>query len=209
MIQIITADNRHLFHHQLMEMHRQRKQVFIDQLRWPLEDIAGVEIDCFDCPEATYLVDINGATGEVAGSTRLLPTNRPHLLGDVFPYLCDDAPPSGDHIWEATRFCPAPDIPKGEPRRAFLARMIAAIIETALLFGIERVTFVAGAALAPSATRAGWNVTPLGSARRVGRDRLRAFAADIDCAGLRAVRAQNQIAAPATRFMSASIAKAA
>ena len=47
MIQIITRDNRRLFHHALMEMHRQRKQVFIDRMHWRLSESMGLEIDEF------------------------------------------------------------------------------------------------------------------------------------------------------------------
>jgi acyl-homoserine lactone synthase len=209
MIHIVTAENRHLFHHPLTEMHRQRKQVFIDELGWPLEEIAGVEIDRFDCPDAVYLVEINPPERRVSCSARLLPTDRPHLLGEVFPMLCESSPPTGPHVWEATRFCPAPSTPKGEPRRAQLARMIAAIMETSLLFGIDRVTFVASAALTPLASRAGWRVEALGPARRVARDRLQAFVATIDAPGLREVRARAGIAAPLTRFASSTVAHAA
>lgn len=208
MIHIITADNRHLFHHALAEMHRQRKQVFMDELGWPLDEIAGMELDRFDCPEAIYLIETKPC-GAITGSARLLPTTRPHLLSDVFPNLCNAPVPSGADVWEATRFCPAPEIAKGAPRRALLMRIIAAIIETALLFGIDRVTFVASRALTPLATQAGWRVTALGAAQRVGRDRLQAFVAEIDAAGLKAVRALNCIDGPLTRFLPAGPARAA
>jgi N-acyl-L-homoserine lactone synthetase len=209
MIHMITAENRHIFRHALMEMHRQRKSVFIDELKWRLEETAGVEIDAYDSAEAVYLIEAEGARAAVTGSARLLPTDRPHLLGDIFPHLCTEAPPRGANIWEATRFCPAPDTPKGAPRRDLLARMIAAIMEAALLFGIERVTFVANAGLAPLALNAGWNARALGPPQLRGRDRLTAIVADISAEGLRQVRIRGGIGAPLTRFAAGGIAQAA
>ncbi|MFT3727878.1 MAG: acyl-homoserine-lactone synthase [Terricaulis sp.] len=208
MIHIVTAENRHLYHHALMQMHQQRKRLFIDELKWPLAETAGIEIDDFDSPEVVYLLETESPRGGVTGSARLLPTDRPHLLGSAFSHLCTRAPPTGANVWEATRFCPAPDIGKGEERRQLLARMIAAIMETALLFGVDKVTFVANSALAPLALKAGWQVEPLGKAHRAGRDRVTAFVAHIDGEGLREVRLRNAIAKPLTRFLD-DVAKAA
>ncbi|MEQ1488961.1 MAG: acyl-homoserine-lactone synthase [Terricaulis sp.] len=209
MIHIITAENRRDYHHALMEMHRQRKEVFIDQMKWRLEESAGIEIDAYDCPEAIYLIEAAAPRAPVTGSARLLQTDRPHLLGDHFHFLCDAEPPAGPEVWEATRFCPAPDTGQGQPRHDMLARMIAGIMETALIFGIERVTFVANAALTPLAAKAGWDAQPLGAARRVGRDRLTAFVAAIDQRGLRRVRQRNDITTPVTRFLGGDLTQAA
>lgn len=209
MIHIITAENRPHFHHALMEMHRQRKAVFIDQLKWRLEDSAGLEIDAYDSVDAIYLIEADAPRAPISASARLLPTTRPHLLNEVFPYLCEEAPPTGPGVWEATRFCPAPDTPHGHQRRGMLGRVIAGIIETALLFGIEQVTYVADAGLAPLARKAGWSVRALGPGRGRGRNRLAAFAADIDAAGLRRVRALHGISGPLTRFMPGDVASAA
>lgn len=202
MIHIVTADNRQLYHHALMAMHQQRKRVFIDQLKWALDHTAGIEIDSFDSPDVVYLIEAQSPRSAVTGSTRLLPTDRPHLLGSVFAHLCSKTPPTGADVWEATRFCPSPELGKGDARRALLARMIAGIMETALLFGVSRVTFVANAALAPLATQAGWQVEALGKPHRAGRDRVSAFVAHIDADGLRQVRVRNGIAKPLTRFHS-------
>jgi len=209
MIHIITAENRRCYHHALMEMHRQRKHVFIDQMKWRLEESAGIEIDAYDCPEAIYLIEAAAPRAPVTGSARLLRTDRPHLMGDHFRFLCDGGLPSGADVWEATRFCPAPDTPAGQARHDLLARMIAAIMETALVFGVERVSFVANAALTPLAAKAGWDAQPLGAARRVGRDRLTAFVAAIDQRGLRRVRELNDIRTPVTRFFTGDVVAAA
>lgn len=208
MIQIITSENRTLFRQALTQMHLQRKRLFIDEMRWPLTEVAGLEIDQFDSEEAIYLIEF-GPRGEVLQSARLLPTTRPHLLSHVFPYLCADGAPTSPTIWEASRFCPAPATPKGEPRRALLGKMIAAILETGLIFGIERVTFVASAALTPLTLSAGWSVSALGQTRRAKRDRLTAFAAEISAEGLARVRAHYALQRPVTRHADPEFARAA
>jgi acyl-homoserine lactone synthase len=69
-----------------------------------------------------------------------------------------------------------------------LGRMIAGIMETALLFGVEQVTYVASAALAPMAEERGMGGARLGPPHAEGRDKIQAFAATIDAAGLKRVR---------------------
>lgn len=209
MIHIITAENRHLFRHALMEMHRQRKAVFIDELGWPLQAEAGIEIDAYDGEDVVYLIESDGPRACVGGSARLLPTVRGHLLQDVFADLCEEGVPRGAQIWEATRFCPSPELGRGEARQALLNRMIGAIMETGLLFGIEQVTFVASAALAPLAENAGWDVRALGPAKRRGRDKVRAFAASIDATGLKRVRDRAGVSGPLTRFTPGLVPQAA
>lgn len=209
MIYIVSQENRRRFHHLLTEMHRQRKRVFIDNLKWRLEESAGLEIDAYDSEDAIYLIEARTPTSDVSVSARLLPTTRPHLLSEQFPELCEEPLPAGSTVWEATRFCPAPDTPAGPPRREMLGRMIAGIMETALLFGIEQVTYVADAALAPMAQKVGWDVRPLGRPRGKGRDRIQAFAASIDGAGLKRVRDAFAIGGPLVRFVPAEVSRAA
>lgn len=199
MIHIVTHENRTYYHHALTQMHRQRHELFVENMGWPLASVAGLEIDAFDSHEAIYLIELD-AHGLVLQSARLIPSDRPHLLGAVFAELCSEGPPQSPTIWEASRFCPAPATPKGEARRAALRRMIAAILETGLLFGFEAVTFVASAALAPLARRAGWDVAPLGANGARRPDRLSAHIAEISSAGLARVRLAAGLDAPVTRF---------
>lgn len=200
MIHIVTAENRGAFRLPLLEMHRHRKAIFVDTLRWNVPVVEGLEIDAFDAPEAIYLLECPPAQTPLTGSLRLLPTERPHLLGDIFSDLCAGGPPRGPRIWEASRFCPSPLLEARSERHALFARMIAAILEAGLLFDIEAVTFVASAALAPLARDVGWSVRTLGPVRRRGREKIVAMQAEISIAGLRAVRARHAIAGPLARF---------
>lgn len=200
MIHIVTQENRPRYRPAILEMHRHRKEVFIDEMGWELFSHDGYEIDGYDTPHAIYLITCAQSFSPVFASARLLPTTGPHLLGDVFGHLCEGGPPRSDRIWEASRFCPAPQTPKGEPRRALLGGVIAGILETGLLFGVEEVVFVASAALAPIAIHIGWDARMLGEMQRHGKERVCAMAASITPEGLAKVRDRLNLPSPVTRF---------
>ncbi|ABQ71640.1 N-acyl-L-homoserine lactone synthetase-like protein (plasmid) [Rhizorhabdus wittichii RW1] len=61
------------------------------------------EIDQFDDAHARYLILADADQSHLA-SARLLPSQRRHLLADLFADLCDVAPPAGPDIWEITRW---------------------------------------------------------------------------------------------------------
>ena len=64
MIKIVTAENREKFARKLNAMFADRKQVFVDILKWDLPVTEGLyEIDQFDNDDAVYLlaIDENGA----------------------------------------------------------------------------------------------------------------------------------------------------
>lgn len=200
MIHIITSANRAEHLDLVRQMHVHRRIVFMEQLGWRLEAQDGLERDRFDTPEAIYLIETDISGAQVLQSARLLASLRPHLLSEVFSGLCIEGVPRGASIWEASRFCPAPSTPKGEARRRLLFRMIAAILETGLTCGIERITHVASAALAPLSMRAGWCVRPLGPPSRRGRDRVVALEAIVDREALERVRQLHALEAPLTRI---------
>lgn len=198
---LVTTENRDSYETALREMHAQRKQVFVDQMGWPLGCEGELEFDAFDTEAALYLLQF-GRDGALMASARLLNTDAPHLLDTVFPHLSDEDLPRGDSIWEATRFCPAPELGP-EARRALLGEIIAGILEAGLLYGMTQVTFVAGAALKPLALAAGWSARPLGKSHRYKRERVTACVASIDAAGLRRVRANYGLSAPLLRYQPA------
>lgn len=202
MMHLVTGENRQNYPRELRQMHAHRKQVFVDQLQWPLPCDGALEFDDFDSERAVYLLHVN-ALGKLSASARLLPTDQPHLLDTVFPHLCEGEIPRGRLIWEATRFCPAPDIQEPTARRALLGEIIAGILEAGLLFGMTEVTFVASGALKPLALASGWSARPLGPSQRYQRDRVTACIAAVDALGLRRVRDHYGLSAPLLRYSPA------
>ncbi|MFC5472757.1 acyl-homoserine-lactone synthase [Paraherbaspirillum soli] len=81
-----------------------RHKVFVETLGWALETKNGAEQDQFDRVDTVYVV-AQDDLGRVNGCARLLPTNRPYLLGEIFPQLLNGlSPPCTPDVWELSRF---------------------------------------------------------------------------------------------------------
>lgn len=201
MILIINAENRSLFESELIEMHRQRKAVFVDKYGWNVPVSGDLEVDGYDDESTTYLIAKPASSGvEVSASARLLPTDRAHLMADLFVAACAGDVPSGPSIWEVSRFCVNPHIASRRKRVELLWEMACGVMETALLYGVEKVTFVANAALLPLAMECGWSAVRLGPTLPDGDDEITAVAASITPDGLRAARGRLGVHGPVTRF---------
>lgn len=201
MIYIIDAENRALFDADLSIMHRHRKTTFVYGLRWPLPIIAGEERDAYDRDDTRYLIARERGTRPLRASARLLPTTAPHLMGDLFAHTCPGGPPAGDTVWEASRFCTAPQLARRQ-RLNLLWQVFCGILETALLHDIEQVTFTADRALLPLALGAGWRARTLGPSFADGSAALTAVGVEVDLPGLRTLRQRFAIAGPITRLVS-------
>jgi acyl-homoserine lactone synthase len=201
MILIINAENRSLFESELIEMHRQRKAVFVDGYGWNVPVRGDMEVDGYDGESTMYLIAKPGLAGaEVVASARLLPTVRAHLMADLFESACGGNVPSGPSIWEVSRFCVSPRVESRRKRVELLWEMACGVMETALLYGVEKVTFVANAALLPLAMQCGWSAVRLGPTLPDGNDEITAVAASITPEGLRATRSRLGVHGPVTRF---------
>ncbi len=88
----------------LFDIARYRYRVFVEHLGWRLHAAGPFELDEFDRRDTAYIAAID-AEGAVVGTARLLPTDRPYLLSEVFPQLMGDAPPPRSAaVWEVSRF---------------------------------------------------------------------------------------------------------
>lgn len=151
----------------LRAMYRARKEVFIDLLKWDLPVLAGeFEIDQFDDVDAEYLI-LLGCGGAHRASTRLLRTDRPHLLGDLYAHLCAGPVPVGSTVREITRFCLDRNQRAGE-RRAARNQLVSALADYALASGITAYTGVAEVEWFNQIRRFGWTCEPLGQPMRHG-----------------------------------------
>lgn len=163
----------------LRAMYESRKRVFVDLLRWHVPVIDGrFEIDQFDDEHAVYLILADG-DGRHFGSARLLDSSRPHILGDLFPQLCDEAVPVGAGTWEITRFCLDRDLRAGD-RRIVRDALVTALAEHALANGITRYTAIAGMGWVQQILSFGWECWPLGLGRDVDGETLAALEIRID-----------------------------
>ncbi|WP_164157375.1 acyl-homoserine-lactone synthase [Sandarakinorhabdus rubra] len=153
------ADPRHGLSSAML---RDRKTVLMDRLGWDLTSPDGLhELDAYDQADTLYLIIHQRQTGRHLGSVRLLPSTGPHLLGDVFPHLCEGGVPQGPDVWEITRLVTAPGLNRAEALQV-RRQLSIALFEHALAHGITRYTMVTHMPWLPSLLSIGWDAEPLG-----------------------------------------------
>lgn len=214
MLSIISDVNRHElvsgFPDLLAEMWRDRKRVFIDTLGWDVPVVDDVfEMDQFDNEHAVYLIVTDKARSRHLASVRLLPSCRAHILGDVFPQLCDGPVPRGNDVWEITRLCMSPAI--SPLRQAMMLRreLALGLVEYALANGIRRFTQVHLAAHLPQLLAVGWDCEPIGLPVDIDGQLLSASRIEINQATLDRLRAGAGVSRPMLVDMPPPLALAA
>ena len=147
-------------------MHADRKAVFVDRLKWDVPHDGAFEKDQYDTDQADYLILQDSESHQHHGSVRLLPSLGGHILGDVFPFLCDGPVPKGPRIREITRLVVSPSVRRSE-RMATRNMLGRAMIEFGLMTGIEKYTAVCEMGFLTQLLAAGWHIDPLGMPREV------------------------------------------
>lgn len=179
MINHVNARNMRLHEPALDAMFRDRKRIFVDILGWEVPVDGPYERDQFDNEHAEYLIVCDPVTREHFGSMRLLCTDRPNILGDLFPMLCEDEPPSDPAIWELTRLCLSPRL-RARDRLRVRNRLFTNLVEYALLNGIKAYTGVAHMSWYAQLLALGWRCTPLGLPQEVNGEIIAAAMAHIE-----------------------------
>lgn len=160
-------------------MFEARKRVFVDLLKWDVPVLNDrYEIDQFDTPHAHYLI-LTGDNVSHRASARLLRTDRAHILGELFPVLCDTDIPSGAHTREITRFCIEPTLSRND-RRIARNQLVTALVQHALAEGVTDYTAVANMAWYRQIAEFGWKCRALGAARHIGGECLLALHIEIN-----------------------------
>lgn len=125
------------------EIFRLRKKVFADQLNWDVPVRGELEIDAYDALDASYLVWCSDDRRTLYGCVRLMCTEGPTLLHDVFGATHDFSDDLvAQDIWEGTRMCVdddaiARDFPEMAQGHSFRLLLLA-LCEAALDHGISR-----------------------------------------------------------------------
>jgi N-acyl-L-homoserine lactone synthetase len=103
-INLIQGRDRQRFPSEIDQMHRLRKRVFHDRLKWDVSVIGEWEIDGYDAMDPLYVLSTNSDSKVTAG-LRLLPTTGPNMLNYTFPELLPWGRVITDpRIWESSRF---------------------------------------------------------------------------------------------------------
>jgi len=125
------------------------------------------KVDQFDTDRAIYLVAV-GASGEHRGSIRLLPSDGEHVLGSIFPDLCEGGVPRSPLIYEISRGCLSPRLRAAE-RLEVRNALTTAAVQFALRHRIAAFTCIADSGWLSQILSLGWDCRPLGLPRKIGR----------------------------------------
>ena len=188
-VKLIDSAARLVFSSELVQMHHDRKRVFVDQMGWQVGAPGSwLEIDQFDTDYTVYLVVCSPGDERHLASVRLNPTTRPHMLDTVFADLCDGGPVTGPDIWESSRFTIAPLGLRGTQVMRLSQYLALAHTEFALLNGITRYTMIGEVHRVATVVSMGWKVRPLCLPRECDGTRIQALEVSIDTATLAAMR---------------------
>ena len=199
-LKIIEPHQRWQFSRAMMEMHHHRKQIFVDRLGWDLPNKGSwLEVDEFDNEYCVYLL-ARAPDGSHRASLRLLPSNRPHMLGSVFRELCAAPPPVGEDVWEISRLVSRPEGSMGTSMLRAHRLLALALVEFALCNGIGRYSLVTESLRLPALLSVGWDVAPLGLPTMLGGEQLQALEIRIDADTLPAMRERFGIAESVLRL---------
>ena len=200
MIDLVLPEARIVFAASLMQMHQDRKRVFVDRLGWDLPARGSwIEVDEFDNEYCVYLL-ARAPDGSHRASLRLLPSNRPHMLGSVFRELCAAPPPVGEDVWEISRLVSRPEGSMGTSMLRAHRLLALALVEFALCNGIGRYSLVTESLRLPALLSVGWDVAPLGLPTMLGGEQLQALEIRIDADTLPAMRERFGIAESVLRL---------
>lgn len=163
MIVEVDRNNRWAYSAQIDAMHTDRKTIFVDMMRWQIPVYADqYEIDQFDTREAIYLMCLDETNGQHLGSVRLLATDRPHLMSEVFPDLCAEGIPRGLDIFEVSRLMTSCKLKSQMQRKSVRDRLALGMVEWALDRGISAFSAVVGPAMLQVTISLPWRVRLLG-----------------------------------------------
>lgn len=191
-----------------MEMHHDRKRVFVDALGWRLRAPGSwLEVDEFDSDHAIYLVATDPGGGHQA-SLRLLPSTQPHMMSELFAGLCPEGPIRSDQVWEISRLVTSPDLPRGTSVFAVHRWLAMALVEFALLNRITRYVLVAEARRVPALLSVGWDVDPISLPVEHEGGEIQALAINVAATTLAEMRARFGVPGPVLAIGAEPVRKA-
>lgn len=196
MIHAITGANRGLYKNEIREHFRIRHDIYVGERGWKaLERADGLERDQFDTDEAIYILGIEGE--RVVGGSRLVPTVRPHLLSEIFPYLAAErGVPRDPAVFEWTRIFVVKERREGRNSGRTAGQIMCGILEFCLDQGISALSAIIETWWLPRFHDMGWTLQPLGLPDLIDGSWTVAVMMPIDEATLDTTRAFHNITAP-------------
>ena len=171
MIRIIDGRLRHRHAREIDAMHRIRKKVFHDRMKWDVSVINDWEIDGYDALSPVYLVCVN-EIGNIVGGLRLLPTTGFTMLNDTFSVLLPDSGRiESPLIWELSRFSVDHEADVGIGKKGMsraTAELGLAMNEIGMQTGLTHIVTVYDAFMHRILKRAGCAGDPIGPPQMIG-----------------------------------------
>lgn len=188
MLLIVTAQNAANHQGEMDQAFHLRHKVFVEEKGWTdLQREDGREIDRFDDEHAVHMLFT--IEERVVGYQRMLPSTRPHLLSEVLPDLCDGARPSGDNIWEWTRYCVEPQYrERGRMLSPVANALLSGIVEWGLGSGIDTIIIEMNPLWLLRLVQLHFRVMPLGLPKVIGGEDTVAVTASFDERTLKRLR---------------------
>lgn len=86
-VHVVNRTNARLYADTLAGFFRARHDIYVREKGWmpPAKD--ELEFDQYDTDDATYLIGVED--GRVVTGSRFVPTDRPHMLLDIFSHACE------------------------------------------------------------------------------------------------------------------------
>ena len=205
MIDCVTWETSHRFGDALVSQHRLRHRVFVERHGWQLPTHNGMEYDQFDTPAAVYLIWRDEAN-VARGAARLIPTNRPYMMKELWPRLIAERPlPDSPQVWEGTRLC----VDRGVSvrlRRHIIAEILCGCLEFGLKNDIEYYIILAPVVvLKRTYGGAGCSIELLGPETEIEGDVVAAAKCWVSSDILAAVRDNNGIDGPVLRMVDGPV----
>jgi N-acyl-L-homoserine lactone synthetase len=164
MVDVVTSHNRHIYQDLLDDMFRMRYRIVIEKWGWTHAMVqAGYDKDQFDTDDTVYLIETDERREKVVGCVRMNPTDRPHMMSELFVDYCDLQPlPRAADVWECSRYVIDRNGLKSRDEDLPVRRRLSiAVTEYCLATGINHLSWYTSQAMYNLITRI-WDTRPLG-----------------------------------------------
>lgn len=163
-----------------IDMYRLRYQVFRERLGWEVPVIGEMEKDHFDDCNPIYIA-IRNHQKELAACARILPSEGPTMLQDIFPQLLyGKTMPTGPKIWELSRFAVSKQAIGRCGFTGVPIRLIQAIVGLADEMGLEQYLAVTSAGFERMLVKLGVPCIRFGEPMQVGIEKTVAFTVPVN-----------------------------
>lgn len=198
MIHLIDSANRHLYGRQIAQMHRLRREVFVESRGWPLTVAPdGGEYDQGDDDRAVYLLGLDDE-GDVVIGIRGRPADEWSCTLDCLGRMIKGDPDRfrSSDVWEMARYFAVGPAAGGDFGLRIGRELRLALIEAAKMAGMHTIIGVCDTYYFAPMMNCGWRTRALGEAMSYGEGDGIAVALEVSDGAVADMRARLGSSAP-------------